>query len=125
MLHLLLLCAAALAQAAPYPAPPGPADPRFDAFVPLPGFPSLRQGDIGGFGLSWLMVVPTTTVLVLAANEASERPHQLVAASAASYYLSTVAANQLVPQLRARSQVSVGLWPSQGGLALNLTLRGF
>ena len=125
MWTLMLICAAALAQTAPYPAPPGPADVRFDAFVPLPGYPSLRQGDIRGFGLSWAVVVPSTTALVLTANGACERPRQLALASVVSYYASTVAANQLVPLLRSDVKLGLVAEPSSSGLTVSLNLSGW
>lgn len=114
MLALLLMSATALAE------PP----PAALAFVPVPGFPSLVERDVPGFGLSLAVAVPGTLAFAAAGEGAGWSRPQTIAAGAAGYYACTVAANQLIPRLRAAPQVrfSPGAGDSATGITAHLTL---
>lgn len=94
------------------------------SFAPLPGLPSLVQGDEAGFGLAVATVVPATVLWVGATGKNSQSPLQHALLGAGGYYAATVVANQVfgLRSLR-RADAAVGLVPTaEGGAALQLTL---
>jgi len=86
------------------PAPTGPSDAgqvMVQSFVPLPGFPSLSNGDMGGFGLSMATVVPGTALWALLAkrnvNPGGRNPGnggKLILQTAVGYYAMSIVASQ-------------------------------
>ena len=96
------------------------------SFVPIPGYPSLAQGDAAGFGLAVAAVVPATALWVGATGKSAQSPAGHVALGAAGYYAATVAANQALgfrTFRRGESTLAVGVAPTeQGGTSVRLTV---
>ncbi len=65
------------------------------SFVPLPGYPSLAQGDGSGVALALGLVVPTTAIWVGAVGQSGQSVGEFAAMSVAGFYVSTVLVNQV------------------------------
>ncbi|MCK6504778.1 hypothetical protein L6R53_15460 [Myxococcota bacterium] len=104
------------APASPSPAGPSPSTLRALSWVPLPGLPSMARGDWGGAGASLAIAIPGTVGMVAVAGQASFTQGQLIATSAGSYYLLTVAVNKAFGLRGLPAPVSVV--PVQGGGAV-------
>ena len=65
------------------------------SFVPLPGYPSLRQGDTAGFALSMAVVLPATAGWIGATGKNAQSVPEHAAMSIGGFYVATVAINQL------------------------------
>lgn len=63
-------------------------------FAPVPGLPSLAQGDAAGFGLALGVVVPSTALWVGAIGGSAESPPELIGLGALGFYAITVFTNQ-------------------------------
>ena len=65
------------------------------SFAPVPGLPSLLQGDTGGFVTALGIVVPSTALWVRASWETGQSPAEFLGMSLAGFYTVTVLANQV------------------------------
>lgn len=92
------------------------------SFVPVPGLPSLAQGDAGGFALALGVVAPSTVVWVGAVGRTGQSVPEFAALSAAGYYAVTVLANQVTGfrTLEKSTRIRVGVAPAPGGGTVTL-----
>lgn len=65
------------------------------SFTPLPGFPSLRQGDGVGFAKALGIVAPATALWVGAVGKNAQSLPETAALGAVGFYAATVLANQV------------------------------
>lgn len=86
------------------------------SFVPVPGLPSLLQGDTGGFATALGIVVPSTALWMGASWKTGQSSTEFLGLSVAGFYTATVLANQ-VTGLKSleRGKKTVGVVPSRGG----------
>lgn len=88
---------------------PGPREPKAprvrepgvdrSAWVPLPGYPSLKAGDMGSFATSWAVVLPATALWVGAAAHSTDNNLPGTALiGLGGYYALTVVTNQMMSQ---------------------------
>jgi hypothetical protein len=84
------------------------------SFVPLPGYPSLAQGDAGGFALSMAVVIPATVGWIGATGKNAQSAPEHAAMSIGGFYVATVAINQLfgMRTKNRRAKVAVGVQPA-------------
>ena len=84
------------------------------SFVPLPGYPSLAQGDKGGFALSMAVVIPATIGWVGATGKNAQSAPEHAAMSIGGFYVATVAMNQLfgMRSKNRKAKVAVGVQPA-------------
>ncbi len=86
------------------------------SFVPLPGYPSLRRGDTGGFLTAMGLVVPATAVWVGAVGQGSQSPGEFVALSAVGFYGATVLTSQVLGHRTLdRQQAAISMAPTERG----------
>ena len=84
------------------------------AFVPLPGYPSLRMGDLRGFALSWAIAVPATASWVAVSGTSSQSAAEHAIIGLAGFYVATVVANQLTARGSLSRQISVAPMATAG-----------
>ncbi len=66
------------------------------SFVPIPGFPSLKNGDGKGFGMAMATVLPSTVVWVGISGKSTTNAGQWALMSVGGFYAMTVVANQAI-----------------------------
>ena len=84
------------------------------SFVPLPGYPSLAQGDTAGFAMSLAVVIPATAGWIGATGKNAQSVPEHAAMSIGGFYVATVAINQLFGK-RSRNRaakIAVGVSPA-------------
>jgi hypothetical protein len=91
------------------------------AFVPIPGFPSLFQRDLVGFGLSWAAAAPAGVIFVGATGATASRRGQLVGVGLAGAYVLTVSVNQVMGVRSLEGGPVIGITPSGDGAVARLT----
>jgi hypothetical protein len=100
--------------ASPTASAPLPSRPRSArAWVPVPGYGALRDGDYAGFALGMATVVPTTALWTGAVGSNAQSPGQHLAMTLAGYYVATVVVNQIFETRSA--PVAVGIAPAPQG----------
>lgn len=67
----------------------------FDSFVPVPGYSSLKNGDMRGFGMAMAVTLPATAAWVGVTGSQSQSSTEHIAMSAGGFYLTTVVVNQV------------------------------
>jgi len=90
----------------------------WDVLVPLPGYPSLKAGDMQSFGMAVGVAVPATAVWVAAAGSETQSIPEHAALSVGGYYVTTVFLNQLFGRRtlnRSGGSTAVGVSPRAGG----------
>jgi len=92
------------------------------SFVPIPGLPSLKQGDGGGFGLSLAVVVPTTALWVGAVGKNAQSAPELIGLGALGFYATTVLTNQVMGMRSYNAALAVSPLES-GGATVQVTTR--
>jgi hypothetical protein len=85
------------------------------SFVPLPGLPSLLQGDGGGFATACAIVAPATVLWVGAVGQNTQSRAQHLAFAAGGFYAATVAANQVFGLRSQDRAATVSVLPSSSG----------
>ncbi len=100
--------------------PTVPSEGAGDAFVPLPGYTALKQGDMTGFGVGMAVAVPTTAAWVGLTGSQSQSAPEHIALSAGGFYLTTVLVNQVLGASGSRASVSVA--PVQGARGAQVAL---
>ena len=87
------------------------------SFVPLPGYPSLAQGDGAGFALSMAIVLPATAGWIGATGKNAQSTPEHAAMSFAGFYVATVAINQLfgMRSKRRKAKMALGVQPVPKG----------
>lgn len=93
-----------------------PGKVRALAFVPVPGFPSMLQGDWGNAGLSLAVTAPAVALWVGAATTTAEWRAESWAVSAGGAYAATVVVNQVMGMRSyRRARPLVAVHPQRGG----------
>lgn len=84
------------------------------SFVPLPGYPSLAQGDGAGFAMSLAVVLPATVGWIGATGKNAQSVPEHAAMSIGGFYVATVAINQLFGKRSKNraSKIAVGVSPA-------------
>lgn len=100
----------------------GSSEGAASAFVPIPGYSALRDRDMGGFGLSLAVVVPTTAAWVGLTGSQSQSVGEHVALSVGGYYLTTVLVNQVVGASGSRAAVGIAPLPGARGAQVGLAV---
>lgn len=85
------------------------------SFAPIPGLPSIRQGDGAGFGLAMVVVVPTTAAWVGVVGKSAQTVPEHAVLGAAGFYTATVLANQIFGLRSMERSLSVAVAPSPDG----------
>jgi len=99
-----------------------PSEGAASAFVPVPGYTALRDGDMGGFGLALAVVVPTTAAWVGLTGSQSQSLGEHAALSVGGYYLTTVLVNQVLGSSGARAAVGVAPLPGARGAQVSIAV---
>lgn len=66
------------------------------SLVPLPGYPSLKQRDTGGFAMAMGVVLPSTALWVGAVGSGSQSRVETALIGVSGFYVLTIAANQVL-----------------------------
>jgi hypothetical protein len=85
------------------------------SFVPLPGYPSLAQGDAAGFALAWAVVLPSAAAVVAASGAGSQGPAEHALLAASGIYATTVVANQALGKRSLDARVGLVVAPDRDG----------
>jgi hypothetical protein len=100
----------------------GPSEGALDAFVPLPGYTALRQGDMRGFGLGLAVAVPTTAAWVGLTGSQSQSAPEHAALSVGGYYLTTVLVNQVLGVSGSGAKVGIAPLPGARGAQVGVSV---
>jgi hypothetical protein len=73
----------------------GDADLISASFVPIPGYPSFKQGDAGGGMIALAVAVPTSVALVGAAGHGGQTAAETAIVAGIGTYAATIIANQI------------------------------
>ena len=95
LVAMLVLPEPAIARSEAPPRPWRPRTARALAMVPVPGFPSMVQGDWAGAGLSAAVAVPLGALWAHAATRTARYEQEGIVVGIAGAYLTTVLTNQL------------------------------
>jgi hypothetical protein len=74
------------------------------SFVPLPGYPSFKQGDAGGGLVALGIALPTSALLVGAAGHGGQSVPQTALVAGIGTYAATVIANSIGGQMSKKSR---------------------
>lgn len=91
-----------------------------DALVPIPGYPALKNGDMGGFGMAMAVTLPVTAGWIGATGSESTSLPEHAALSVGGFYVTTVVVNHIIGQRMKSAAVTVA--PREGGAQVGVTV---
>ncbi|TVQ93171.1 MAG: hypothetical protein EA397_05195 [Deltaproteobacteria bacterium] len=92
------------------------------AFVPVPGYTALKDGDMKGFGMAMAVTLPVTAAWVGVTGGQSQSAPEHIAMSAGGFYLTTVVVNQIFGVSSSGPTVGLSTTPSGQGAQVGFSM---
>ncbi|MBN2800576.1 MAG: hypothetical protein JXX28_15650 [Deltaproteobacteria bacterium] len=106
-------------QVKPPPPPKGPSNAHSRvmgrSLIPLPGYPSMAEGDMANAGMAWAVTLPATGLWVSTVLHSTDSLPVAALAGVGGFYAITVVTNQVFGLKSAEGAAGVSVLPTQVG----------